>query len=209
MKLIFYGPPGAGKGTQAKLVADHFNLKHISTGAIFRKHIGEGSELGILAASYIDKGHLVPNDVTLKILKTALDEAKDGFLLDGYPRNLDQSKSLSEITDIDKVINIDITDEEAIKRQTGRRTCKKCGAMFNNNIPFLNPKVEGICDHCESELEIRSDAEPEIVKERLRVYHEQSAPALSYYEEQDKLVNINGDQAIDAIFEEIKSALED
>jgi len=210
MKLIIFGLPGAGKGTQAKLIAEKYLLAHISTGEIFRKNISSGTILGKKVKEIIDKGLLVPDDITLNILENELKSINyDNFLLDGYPRNLSQVKSLEKITKIDKVINIELSDEEAIKRQIGRRQCQKCKRNYNINIPFLKPKNNEFCDDCKTKLAERVDGKPDIVQKRIKVYHEQSKPALDYYKLKGILINIDGSGKIEEIFSKIQKSIED
>ena len=214
MHLIIMGAPGSGKGTYAKVLKDIFAVPHISTGEMFRKAIKEGSELGKLAQSLIDKGNFVPDDITNKLVKQRLaeDDCKKGFLLEGYPRNLDQAKAFTEILkelniDLDAVINLNVEDDEIVKRIVNRRLCSNCGQGYN--IITLPPKVEGVCDLCNSPLYTRADDNEETVKIRLTVYNNQTKPLVEYYEALNKIVNINSNQEIELVIKEIVKAVED
>jgi adenylate kinase len=208
------GAPGSGKGTYAKVLKDIFAVPHISTGEMFRKAIKEGSELGKLAQSLIDKGNFVPDDITNKLVKQRLaeEDCKKGFLLDGYPRNLDQAKAFTEILkelniDLDAVINLNVEDDEIVKRIVNRRLCSNCGQGYN--IITIPPKVEGVCDLCNSPLYTRADDNEETVKIRLTVYNNQTKPLVEYYEALNKIVNINSNQEIELVIKEIVKAVED
>ena len=214
MHLIIMGAPGSGKGTYAKMLKDIFAVPHISTGEMFRKAISDGTELGKLAQSLIDKGNFVPDEITNELVKQRLqlDDCKNGFLLDGFPRNLNQAKAFTEILkelniELDAVINLNVTDEEIIKRIVNRRLCSKCGAGYNTLT--LPPKQDGICDLCNSPLYTRADDNEETVKVRLTVYNEQTKPLVEYYEALDKIVNINSDQPIENAIKDIVKAVED
>ena len=178
MKIIFIGPQGSGKGTQAKILSEKLNIPHISTGDLFRALDGE---LKQEVDTIINQGNLVPDELTIKILKERLEkpDAQQGFILDGFPRNLNQAKLLETITQTDKIIEITLHDEEAIKRISGRINCKECGAIFNK---FTNPpKQENTCDNCQGELTQRADDTEEAVKKRLTTYHNKTEPILDYY----------------------------
>lgn len=212
MRLILLGPPGAGKGTQAANIVKEYSIPHISTGDIFRKNIKEGTELGIKAKEYMDKGLLVPDELVVAIVKDRLTEedCKKGFLLDGFPRTINQADALDkELTDLgyklDKVINIDVSKEELIERAVGRRVCKDCGATYH--IKFNAPKVENTCDVCGGELIQRKDDTIETVSKRIEVYLEQTQPLIDYYEKKGILINIDGKQDIDKVFKDIVMAL--
>lgn len=214
MHLIIMGAPGSGKGTYAKVLKDIFAVPHISTGEMFRKAIKEGSELGKLAQSLIDKGNFVPDDITNKLVKQRLTEedCKNGFLLDGYPRNLDQAKAFTEILkelniNLDAVINLNVEDDEIVKRIVNRRLCTNCGQGYN--VITIPPKKEGICDLCNSPLYTRADDNEETVKTRLTVYNSQTKPLVEYYEALNKLVNIDSNQPIDEAIKDIVKAVED
>lgn len=207
------GPPGAGKGTLAKLLVEKIGLIHISTGDMFRDAIKAKTELGILADSYISKGHLVPDEVTIGLVKERLskDDTKNGFLLDGFPRTIPQAIALSEISievnrPIETVINFDCDKEVLIRRISGRRVCKKCGAPYN--IHTLKPKVEGVCDLCGGELYQRNDDNEEALEVRLQHYVNDTKPLLDYYEDRNLLVNFNGEEDKYVLLDEISQFLE-
>lgn len=205
MKIVLLGAPGAGKGTQADGISKRFNIVHISTGDIFRKNIKEQTEIGKVAKSYIDKGDLVPDEVTCEIvrLRLAEDDCKNGYLLDGFPRNLFQAEKLSEIDNIDYCINLDVPQEKLIARLTGRRVCSQCGKSFH--VDFLNGKT--VCDECNSNLIQRSDDHISQVTERMEVYVAQTKPLIDYYAKKGVLVNVNADGSIKEIEERIKQAI--
>ena len=197
MKIIMLGAPGAGKGTQAKMIAEKYSIPHISTGDIFRANIKNGTELGMEAKKYMDQGLLVPDELTVKILldRVAKDDCKKGYVLDGFPRTIPQAevldKALSELGDkIDYAINVEVPDENIIKRMGGRRACLSCGATYH--IEHIPPKKEGICDVCGKELVLRDDDKPETVKNRLNVYHEQTQPLIDYYNNKRITVKLKG-----------------
>ena len=212
MKIVFMGPPGAGKGTQAEKIIENYQIPHISTGDMFRKAIKDQTELGMEAKRYMDQGALVPDHVTIGIVKDRLSESdcKSGFLLDGFPRTVDQAKALDEIltsldSKIDYVINIDVDLDILKERLTGRRICRSCGATYHR--VFNPPAVAGTCDKCGGELYQRKDDNEETVGNRLDVYVSQTKPLLDYYSLAGNLVNINGQQSIDLVFAEIQDVL--
>ena len=212
MKIVMLGAPGAGKGTQAIKIADKYNIPHISTGDIFRANIKGGTELGQKAKSYIDKGELVPDEVTIGMLldRIAQDDCKNGYVLDGFPRTIPQAESLTEALKsqgdkIDFALNIDVPDEAIIERMSGRRACPKCGATYH--IVYAAPKTENICDKCGAELIIRSDDKPETVKERLNVYHQQTEPLIAYYKAAGVLREVDGTQELPKVFEDVVAIL--
>ncbi|WP_027309144.1 adenylate kinase [Caloramator sp. ALD01] len=212
MKIVLLGPPGAGKGTQAKLIVQKYNIPHISTGDIFRKNIKEMTPLGIKAKEYIDKGQLVPDELTVEIVKDRIkeDDCKNGFLLDGFPRTVAQADALNDVladlgTKLDYVINIKVDENNLIERLSGRRVCPKCGASFH--VVFNPPKVEGVCDYCGAEVIQRADDSEETVKNRLSVYNKQTQPLIDYYTKNGLIKNINGEQDINDVFEEICNVL--
>ena len=212
MKIVFMGPPGAGKGTQAEKIIENYQIPHISTGDMFRKAIKDQTELGMEAKRYMDQGALVPDHVTIGIVKDRLSESdcKSGFLLDGFPRTVDQAKALDEIltsldSKIDYVINIDVDLDILKERLTGRRICRSCGATYH--MVFNPPAVAGTCDKCGGELYQRKDDNEETVGNRLDVYVSQTKPLLDYSSLAGNLVNINGQQSIDLVFAEIQDVL--
>lgn len=212
MKLLIMGRPGAGKGTQAVNIREYYNIPHISTGDIFRANLKEKTKLGLLAKEYMDKGQLVPDSLTNDLVKDRLSQAdcKNGFLLDGFPRNIAQAQALDEFLKenneaLDAVLDIDVKPEVLIDRIVGRRVCKNCGATYHiKNNP---PKQDGICDKCGGELMQRADDTYDTVYSRLKVYDEQTAPLLDYYRGQHLLKSVNGDQDFAKVFEDIKKVL--
>ncbi|MBS5881033.1 MAG: adenylate kinase [Lachnoanaerobaculum sp.] len=213
MKIIMLGAPGAGKGTQAKRIAKKYNIPHISTGDIFRANIKEKTELGNKAKEYMDKGELVPDDITIGMLLDRIhkDDCKDGFVLDGFPRTIPQAKSLtkalSELGEkIDYAINIDVPDESIITRMGGRRACLSCGATYH--IVYSAPKAENVCDTCGNELVIRDDDKPETVKKRLEIYHDQTQPLIDYYDNEKILTSVDGTKDMEEVFLDIIAVLE-
>jgi adenylate kinase len=212
MNIVLFGPPGSGKGTQAKMLAERYGIPHISTGDILRENLKNQTKLGLEAKSYMDKGALVPDEVLIKIIQDRLSQpdCASGFLLDGYPRTVPQADALSRILDelgkrLDVVLNIEVPDAELIKRLTGRRMCT-CGASYH--ILFNPPKQEGICDRCGKELYQREDDKEEAIMHRLEVYKNQTQPLIVYYTAEDVLVTVNGVASISAVFDEICRVLD-
>lgn len=212
MKIIMLGAPGAGKGTQAKMIADKYKIPHISTGDIFRENVKNGTELGMEAKKYMDKGALVPDELTVKILldRVARDDCKGGYVLDGFPRTIPQAEvldnALKELGEkIDYAINVDVPDENIIRRMSGRRACLSCGATYH--IEHIPPKKEGICDRCGNELVQRDDDKEETVKNRLDVYHKQTQPLIDFYTKQGVLKTVDGTQDMEAVFAAITGIL--
>ncbi len=205
MNLILLGAPGAGKGTQASLLCEKLNVPHISTGDIFRKNIKEQTPIGIVAKGYIDKGQLVPDEVTVEIVRQRLKDADcaNGFMLDGFPRTVEQAKALAEFAKIDVVINIEIPLERLLRRLTGRRVCAKCGESYH--IDFLNGETK--CSKCGGELYQRADDNEQTVNQRLEVYTKQTAPLISFYNDAKILKNVNGDLSASQVLEEIMKVL--
>ncbi|SHE72442.1 Adenylate kinase [Desulfacinum infernum DSM 9756] len=212
MNIILLGPPGAGKGTQAKRLIDAYGIPQISTGDMLRAALKEGTPLGLEAKKYMDKGALVPDEVVVGLVKERIqqDDCKNGYMLDGFPRNVSQAETLDKMLSelgqsIDHVVCIDVPDEELVKRLTGRRTCRDCGAGFH--VMFDPPKKDGVCDKCGGELYQRDDDNETTVKSRLKVYGDQTKPLIDYYEKQGKLRKIDGVGSIDEIFARIKAVL--
>ena len=209
MKIIMLGAPGAGKGTQAKMIAEKYG---VSTGDIFRANIKNGTELGKEAKQYMDQGLLVPDELTVRILldRVAQDDCKNGYVLDGFPRTIPQAEvldsELSKLGDhIDYAIDVDVPDENIIKRMSGRRACLTCGATYH--IEHVPPKTEGICDKCGSELVLRDDDKPETVKNRLNVYHEQTQPLIDFYTNKGVLKTVDGTLPMEEVFAAITAIL--
>jgi adenylate kinase len=212
MKLLIMGRPGAGKGTQAVNIREYYNIPHISTGDMFRAAIKNKTALGLEAKSYMDKGALVPDEVTIGIVKARLleDDCKKGFLLDGFPRTIAQAEALDAFLKengikLDAVLDVNVPAEILVRRMVGRRVCKTCGATYH--VEFNPSKVEGVCDNCGSPLIQRADDTEATAKNRLAVYDNQTAPLLEFYKKQNILKTVNGDQPLDKVFDDIKSVL--
>ena len=210
MKLVLIGCPGAGKGTQAKKLSKHFDIAHISTGDLLREQMKLGTELGKKVSEIMNAGGLVSDDIVSAMLAERIkaDDCKKGYILDGYPRNVSQAEGLSAITgELDKVICFNVDDEIIVDRMTGRRGCPKCGQMFH--IKYNPPKQEGICDACGEALIQRKDDNEETVKNRLRVYHETTAPVIEFYKKKGILAEVDGVGDIEDIFAKAVAALSD
>lgn len=212
MKIVMLGAPGAGKGTQAQMLAKKYDIPHVSTGDIFRMNIKNGTELGLEAKKYMDQGLLVPDELTVRILldRVAKDDCKNGYVLDGFPRTIPQANVLEEALTklgdkIDYAVNVDVPDENIIRRMGGRRACLACGATYH--IEHVPPKKEGICDKCGQELVLRDDDKPETVKNRLQVYKEQTQPLIDFYTERGVLHNVDGTKDMNEVFEAIVAIL--
>lgn len=212
MKIVMLGAPGAGKGTQAKMIAEKYSIPHISTGDIFRANIKNGTELGKKAKSFIDKGQLVPDELTLDLIMDRFkeDDCKNGYVLDGFPRTIPQAEALdaalAAINDkVDYAINVEVPDENIINRMSGRRACVACGATYH--IVHIPTKVEGICDKCGAALILRDDDKPETVKNRLNVYHEQTQPLIDYYKAKGILKEVDGTVDMKDVFAAITDIL--
>ena len=212
MKIIMLGAPGAGKGTQAKQIADKYSIPHISTGDIFRANIKNGTELGKKAKEYMDQGALVPDELTCDLVmdRNQQDDCKNGFVLDGFPRTIPQAEALDaalvKINEkMDFAIDVDVPDENIVNRMGGRRACLNCGATYH--VVSIPSKVEGICDRCGSEVVLRDDDKPETVQKRLTVYHEQTQPLIDYYNKQGILKTVDGTQPMEDVFQAIVSIL--
>ena len=205
MKIIMLGAPGAGKGTQAKMLADKYKIPHVSTGDIFRANIKNGTELGTKAKVYMDQGMLVPDELTCDLVVDRIkqDDCKDGYILDGFPRTIPQAECLDKALDalndkIDFAVNVEVPDENIIRRMSGRRACLSCGRTYH--IVYNPPKEEGICDECKKELVLRDDDKPETVEKRLKVYHEQTQPLIDYYRNKGVLAEVDGTRDMQEVF---------
>lgn len=212
MKIIMLGAPGAGKGTQAKMIADKYQIPHISTGDIFRANIKNGTELGMEARTYMDKGELVPDELTVRILldRVAQPDCEKGYVLDGFPRTIPQAEVLDqELTKrnekIDHAINVEVPDENIVRRMSGRRACVSCGATYH--IVHIPPKKEGLCDKCGNELILRDDDKEETVMNRLGVYHDQTQPLIEYYSAKGVLCSVDGTIDMMDVFKKITEIL--
>ena len=212
MKIIMLGAPGAGKGTQAKMIAEKYSIPHISTGDIFRANIKNGTELGKKAKSYMDKGQLVPDELTLDLIMDRFkqDDCKNGYVLDGFPRTIPQAEALDTALKakgekVDFAIDVDVPDENIVKRMGGRRACVGCGATYH--VVYSPTKVEGVCDKCGEELIVRDDDKPETVLNRLEVYHNQTQPLIDYYNEQGILKSVDGTVDMKDVFNAIGDIL--
>ena len=212
MKIIMLGAPGAGKGTQAKMIAEKCGIPHISTGDIFRANIKNGTELGAKAKEYMDKGLLVPDELVCDLVVDRIQQAdcEKGYILDGFPRTIPQAEALKAALNaieqkLDYAIDIDVPDENIINRMSGRRACVGCGATYH--VVFNPTKVEGKCDVCGESLILRDDDKPETVKKRLDVYHTQTQPLIDFYSARKVLVEVDGTQSMDKVFEDIMKIL--
>ena len=212
MKIIMLGAPGAGKGTQAKMIAERYKIPHISTGDIFRANIKNNTELGLEAKKYMDQGLLVPDELTVKILldRVAKEDCADGYVLDGFPRTIPQAQVLEDALarqgeKIDYAVNVDVPDENIVRRMSGRRACLKCGATYH--VEHIPPKAEGICDTCGSELVLRDDDRPETVQNRLKVYHDQTQPLIDFYAARGVLKTVDGTADMQDVFSAITEIL--
>ena len=212
MRIILLGGPGAGKGTQAQKMAEEYSIAHIATGDILRQSIKDGTELGVKAKSYMDKGQLVPDDVVIGIIKERLtqDDIQSGFVLDGFPRTVPQAEALSLLTrelnmPMDAVINIKTSPDVVVERLSGRRTCRDCQTVYH--VFYSPPKKEGKCDRCDGELYQRDDDKEETIRKRLKVYENQTFPLLEYYKTSGKLLEVSGDVSIAEVFESIVQIL--
>lgn len=197
MKIIMLGAPGAGKGTQAKKIADKYKIPHISTGDIFRANIKNGTELGKKAKTYMDQGLLVPDELVVDLVvdRVKQEDCANGYVLDGFPRTIPQAEALDSALEaigekIDYAINVEVPDENIVRRMSGRRACVACGATYH--LVHIPPKVDGICDTCGKELILRDDDKPETVEKRLKVYHDQTQPLIDYYTKKNLLVEVDG-----------------
>jgi adenylate kinase len=207
MKLIFLGPPGAGKGTLAERAGDILHIPPISTGAIFRTVIATKTELGLKVKAVVDRGALVDDELTVALVKERLAEAdaRDGYILDGFPRTIGQAEALARFSAVDKVVNLTISDDAVVKRLSGRRVCPQCGANFH--IETLKPKKDGVCDKCAVGLVVRNDDRTETVVKRLEVYRAQTEPLIAYYKQKGILVDVDASGDVDQVVENFKAAI--
>ena len=207
MKLIFLGPPGAGKGTLAAKAVDILKLPHISTGAIFRAALAAGTPLGLRVKSIMDAGKLVDDNTTIELVKERLsqDDTKKGYILDGFPRTIPQAEALAKFSKVEKAVNFELPDSVVLERLGGRRVCRKCG--YNFHMTFNKPKKEGICDHCGGEVYTRDDDRAEAVQKRLEVYRAQTAPLIDFYRKKGILVDIDASPMVDKMVEEFRRAM--
>lgn len=198
MRLILLGAPGAGKGTQAEIISEKYNIPTISTGNIIRVALKNGTEMGLKAKAYIDSGRLVPDDVVIGIIKERLAEGdcNEGFILDGFPRTIPQAEALDSMgISVDAALSIEVDDREIVKRMSGRRVCEKCGASYHTE--FKKPQADGVCDACGGKLVIRKDDEPDTVLDRLDIYHKQTEPLKNYYSNKGKLYTVEGQAKVE------------
>ena len=212
MKIIMLGAPGAGKGTQAKQIASKYDIPHISTGDIFRANIKEGTELGTKAKEYMDKGLLVPDELVVDLVvdRVAKEDCKKGYVLDGFPRTIPQAEALDAALakngeNMEYAINVEVPDENIVKRMSGRRACVACGATYH--LEHIPPKTEGVCDTCGKELILRDDDKPETVLNRLNIYHEQTQPLIDYYTKKGILKEVDGTKNMADVFADIVAIL--
>ena len=212
MKIIMLGAPGAGKGTQAIKIAEKYGIPHISTGDILRANMANKTELGIVVKTYMDQGMLVPDDLIVDVLidRVQQDDCVNGYVLDGFPRTIPQAEELDKALEaqgdaVGYVINVDVPDENIVKRMSGRRACINCGATYH--LEYAAPEKEGVCDTCGHEIVLRKDDKPETVLKRLGIYHKQTQPLIDYYKEAGILKTVDGTQNMDVVFNEIVSIL--
>jgi len=209
MKLIFLGPPGAGKGTLAAKAVNILKLPHISTGAIFRSALAAGTPLGLRVKAIMDAGKLVDDETTIELVKERLtqEDVQKGYILDGFPRTIPQAEALAKFSVVDKVVNFDIPDSSVVERLGGRRVCRKCG--YNFHVVFDKPKKEGVCDHCGGEVYTRDDDRAEAIQKRLEVYRAQTAPLIDYYRARGILIDVDARPSVDIVLENFRKAFTD
>ena len=207
MKLVVFGPPSAGKGTQAQKLSAKYGLPQVSTGDLLRKAVADKTPLGVKVKSYLDQGRLGPDDLIVKLIKERVSkpDCRNGYLLDGFPRTMGQAKELDKMTNVDLVLNIVVDMEVLVERAVGRRSCPKCGAVYH--VKFNPPTNAGTCEKCGSSLVQRDDDKEETVRNRLKVYQEQTAPLIEHYRKKGKLVDIDGSAGIDAVFSQMVKAV--
>jgi len=206
-KIVILGPPGSGKRTQAEFISVALNIPIISTGHIFRNEMKNQTDLGKRITAIMDSGGLVPDEITNETVKNRLqqDDVKNGYILDGYPRTIAQVEYLDQLDELSRVVNIDCSDSVVTDRMAARRTCSKCGTDFN--ILFKPTKVDGVCDQCQGQLITRTDGEPDAIKERIYIYHQQDDPVLDFYKNKGILININGEPSIEEVWQQIREKL--
>jgi len=207
MKLVIFGPPSAGKGTQAQKLSKKYNIPQIATGDLLREHVAKKTPIGIKVKEILDQGKLGPDELIVQMIKDRVSQpdCKNGYLLDGFPRTMNQAKHLEKMADVDVVLNIGVDTELLVGRAVGRRICPKCASVYH--VDFNPPKKEGICDKCGSQLIQRDDDKEETVRKRLNVYREQTEPLIEYYRKKGKLVDIDGSLGIDGVFEQMVRAV--
>lgn len=206
MNFVFLGPPGAGKGTVAKRLCEEVGMTHISTGDLFRSAIKNKTELGQKIETLIDNGDLVPDDLTVALVKEKIDVSHKGYVLDGFPRTTNQAERLDEISSVNMVLDFVVDDEQIVQRLSGRRTCSKCGASYH--LIYVPPAKEGVCDVCGGELTVRHDDMPESIKHRIEVYHKQTEPLVSYYRGKGIMKDINAEVGPDEVFSSVLALIE-
>ena len=208
MKLVVFGPPSAGKGTQAQKLSKRYGIPQVATGDLLREQVAKKTPIGVKVKSYLDSGRLGPDDLIVQMIaeRVSKPDCADGYLLDGFPRTMGQAKELEKMTDIDLVLNIVVDFEVLVERAVGRRICPKCAAVYH--VKFNPPKKEGVCDKCGSQLIQRDDDKEATVRNRLKVYQEQTVPLVEYYRKKGKLVDIDGSGGIDAVQAKMVSAID-
>lgn len=206
VNLVLLGGPGAGKGTQAEKLVEDRELNHLATGDILREEVDKETELGLEAKKYMNRGDLVPDELVVNMVQKKINRDK-GYLFDGFPRTIDQGEALKEVVDLDLVLYIKIDSKEAVRRLAARRVCSDCGRIYNKN--FKKPQQEGVCDECGGELYQRDDDRPEVIRDRFETFLDETAPLIDYYLDMGLLVEIDGEQEPDAIYEEVKDSLAD
>lgn len=208
MKLVIFGPPSAGKGTQAQKLSKRYGIPHVATGDLLREHVAKKTPIGVKVKEILDAGKLGPDDLIVQMIKERVSQpdCRNGYLLDGFPRTMNQARELEKMTDIDLVLNIVVDPEVLVERAVGRRICPRCAAVYH--VRFNPPKNDGICDKCGTPLIQRDDDREETIMRRLKVYQEQTAPLIEYYRSKGKLVDIDGSRGIEGVFEQLVEAVE-
>ncbi|MEM0344016.1 MAG: adenylate kinase [Thermoplasmata archaeon] len=208
MKLVIFGPPSAGKGTQAQKLSKRYGIPHVATGDLLREHVAKKTPIGVKVKEILDAGKLGPDDLIVQMIKERVSQpdCRNGYLLDGFPRTMNQARELEKMTDIDLVLNIVVDPEVLVERAVGRRICPRCAAVYH--VRFNPPKNDGICDKCGTPLIQRDDDKEETIRRRLKVYQEQTAPLIEHYRSKGKLVDIDGSKGIEGVFEQLVKAVE-